>query len=129
MRLAREPGGIVLAAMALLLVLCAAWLRLGLPVPGCTFKAWAGLPCATCGTTRLIAALVAGRLVEALTWNPLVFCAIALTSAWGTLSAARSALGLPPLSLAPAPRHRGLSIVLLALAVIANWIYLVLLGI
>jgi hypothetical protein len=108
---------------------CAAWLRLDLPVPGCTFKAWSGLPCATCGTTRLIGALFAGRVVEALAWNPLVFCALALTSAWGTLAAVRSALGMPPSSLAPVPRHRGLSIVLLALAVIANWIYLVLLGI
>ena len=129
MRLAREPGGIVLAALALLLVLCAAWLRLGLPLPSCTFKAWSGLPCATCGTTRLLEALVAGRLVEALAWNPLVFCAIALSAVWGTLSAARSRFGLRPLRIAPGPRHRGLSIALLALALIANWVYLVLLGI
>lgn len=30
-----------------------------------------GIPCPTCGATRAVAALAAGRMLEALAWNPL----------------------------------------------------------
>ena len=128
MRGTREPGVIVLGALALLFALSAAWFGLGLPAPACTFKQWAGIPCATCGTTRLVRALVAGRLFEALTWNPLVFCAILVTGSWGTLSTLRVAFGGPG-SRSRRPEIRAWVVLLLAIAVIANWIYLLLLGV
>ena len=55
----------------------ALWLRLGLPLPGCGFREWTGLPCATCGTTRMVRALLSGDLLEAMAWNPLAFVVLA----------------------------------------------------
>lgn len=51
----------------------ALWLRLGLPTPPCLFHFWTGYPCATCGATRMVAALLHGRPLEAARLNPLLF--------------------------------------------------------
>ncbi|GAB4247914.1 MAG: hypothetical protein OHK005_14360 [Candidatus Methylacidiphilales bacterium] len=55
------------------------WLRLGLPLPGCLFKAATGLPCLTCGGTRAARALFAGDFAAAFLVNPLVALALILT--------------------------------------------------
>jgi len=69
-----------------LLTLCASggaatwggtWAACGLPLPHCAFHAVTGCPCPTCGATRCVAALVHGRVGEALGWNPLVFACLA----------------------------------------------------
>jgi hypothetical protein len=119
-------GGAVLALLVGSLGACALWLRLGLPVPGCAFRAWTGLPCATCGSTRLIRALVSGHVVEAATLNPLVFSLLVLAAAWSGLSVARTVLDAPT---PPLVANRGRVVVAAAVAVLANWIYLVLRGI
>lgn len=115
------PGALVLAAS-----LSAAWLGLGLPRPACAFRMLTGLPCATCGTTRLVRALLLGDLGGALSLNPLVFFVLVMLAAWGALSAARLGSALPGWRLALAPRERAGLVLLTAAAVIGNWIYLVL---
>ena len=49
---------------------------LGAEAPGvCIFHAATGAPCPACGTTRSVAALLAGDLRAAWDWNPLGFLA------------------------------------------------------
>lgn len=38
----------------------------------CPLLEWTGVPCPTCGGTRAMAALAAGRWMEAFAWNPAV---------------------------------------------------------
>ena len=123
------PGTIVLSALLLGGAVSAAWFRLGLPAPACRFRQWTGLPCATCGTTRLVQALGSGDVVQALSLNPLVFCGLALTVAWGSLSAVRLASGSPRRHLVLEPRDRARLLLVAAAAVIADWIYLLVRGI
>ena len=47
---------------------------LGLHLPACVFHSVSGLPCPACGSTRMLHALASGRVLDALAWNPLVFC-------------------------------------------------------
>lgn len=42
----------------------------GVALPGCVWKCATGIPCAGCGGTRAIAALLDGSLLGAMAWNP-----------------------------------------------------------
>ena len=44
-----------------------------LPHFPCVFKAMTGLPCPTCGSTRIVTSLLDLDILAALHWNPLVF--------------------------------------------------------
>src|SRR3954463_93827 len=67
--------GLTLFLSVLLLPLAAeVLLKLGIAWP-CAFKMITGLPCATCGGTRALAALGRLDLLSALRFNPMVACA------------------------------------------------------
>jgi hypothetical protein len=106
-------------------LLVTTWLRLGLPRPVCALKRWTGLPCPTCGTTRLGEALLRGDLVEAAAWNPLVFAFLAVAALWAGASTTRVLLGLRPWHVALAGKERRILAVAAVLAVVATWIYLI----
>ena len=91
----RSYGPMVGAALLVVGLPAVAWLRLGLPVPACALKHWTGLPCVTCGSTRLAQALLRGDLLEAASWNPLVFGALTVVVVWAAASTVRAVLGLP----------------------------------
>jgi len=113
--------GAVLAGAALA---AAAWIESGLPRPGCPLRALTGLPCPTCGATRLVEALVDGRPAAAFGCNPPLFVAGAGVAAWAVLSAAWWLFGLPKRRLVLEQREarwlRGLAVA----AVLAGWAYL-----
>ena len=67
---------------AVLMVL--AWLSLALPVPACAMKFAAGIPCATCGTTRALHALMEGDALRAFVLNPLAVVLLLAGSVWFT---------------------------------------------
>jgi len=57
----------------------------GLHLPPCLFKLATGLPCATCGTTRMARALAEGDLAAAFHWHPVAAAAVLLAplaAAW-----------------------------------------------
>ncbi len=96
----------------------------------CLFKAGTGLPCPTCGTTRLLEALARGEPGVALAVNPLAFLALAggglyLLYAWLVLAG-----GLRPVRLGwltpPMPMWLRLG---LPAALVVNWIYLLARGV
>jgi hypothetical protein len=114
-------GGVLLACAAMATV----WLRLGLPRPVCHFREWTGVACPTCGSSRMVEALLSGDILGALAWNPLVFLGLAAVAVWARLSTARAVLGLPAPHFVPGPRVR-LLLRLFAVAVLAlGWAYLV----
>jgi len=63
-------GAVIGAALVVGAASSAVWLRLGLPRPVCLLREWTGIPCPTCGTTRLAESLLSGEVLEAFTWNP-----------------------------------------------------------
>ncbi len=78
------PGAIVVVA----LIFAVIWRRLDLPLPECALRAATGVPCPTCGSTRLLEALGEGDPIGAAAANPLVFAAIVLMILWAVASAA-----------------------------------------
>jgi hypothetical protein len=125
----RLCGAMVVAALLAVGLSAAAWLRLGLPVPGCTLKDWTGLPCLTCGSTRLVQALLRGDVLEAAAWNPLVFSALALVTVWAAASTIRSLLGLASWRLVLTSAERRAASLTAVSAVIGGWVYLILRGV
>jgi uncharacterized protein DUF2752 len=109
------------------LAFAAGWLALGLPWPRCVFHDVTGLPCATCGMTRCAMQFFRGHLVAAFDWNPLVFVALCSVLVFDVYALAAIASGAPRwrISLAT-PRARMYARVFIVLALVLNWIYLLL---
>jgi len=114
-------GGVLVAAGAL----GAAWLHLGFPTPVCHFREWTGIPCPTCGSTRLAEALLSGDIVGALAWNPLIFFGLAAVALWALSSAIRLIFGLPAWRIELAPRESLALRIGAAIALILGWAYLI----
>ncbi len=87
----------------------------------CMFRNATGLPCPACGSTRAAFAVVDGRLLDAVLFNPLVTVAVVLGAAWLVMRvgfARQVAINLPPRARVP---------VWAALAALlgANWVYVI----
>jgi hypothetical protein len=120
------PLGLIFGGVLVLGLLAArVWLGLGLFRPQCPLHAWTGLPCPTCGTTRMLEALFAGRLLEAFSWNPLVFCALGAVALWAAGSLVPWALRRGSWRVVLDPGEGALLRVLAILAVALNWGYLI----
>ncbi len=50
---------------------------------GCPFKTLTGIPCPTCGITRMSFAFFHLHIWEAITFNPLIAICLMLVPAWG----------------------------------------------
>ncbi len=114
--------GSVLALAASLSML---WLYLGLPRPVCNLRSWTGVPCPTCGTTRMAERLLAGDVVGAFGWNPLVFIGLTAVALWGVASAARVGFGLPAWRMILERRDRAIVRIFAALGLVVGWGYLI----
>ncbi|HEU5182573.1 MAG TPA: DUF2752 domain-containing protein [Candidatus Polarisedimenticolia bacterium] len=93
----------------------------------CPFRQITGWPCPTCGSTRALAALTQGRLIEALSFNPLVAAVALFLVAAAMVSLACRSLHVE----LPAPPRPGpaLSRLLRAGAlglILVNWSFLIL---
>jgi hypothetical protein len=118
-------GALLLGAWIGTCVSLAALSRLPLLWPACHFREWTGMPCLTCGSTRMLDALLAGDFVEAVMWNPLVFMGLAGVTLWVVVTAAGNVLGRPSRRLVAGRRARlGLWLLGAGLVVI-DWAYLV----
>lgn len=131
LRLVARPGpplGLIFAAIFGLGTLAVGLLRLDrLPVALCYVKAFSGLPCPTCGSTRAIGRLFALDLAGAFAMNPLLALATLALALWAAADLAllprRRALGVElSAPLASAARVAAVA------AVVANWAYLLAVG-
>jgi hypothetical protein len=126
LRLVSRPGpplGLIFAGIAGLAALTVGLLHLDrLPVALCYLKAFTGLPCPTCGSTRALGRLFALDLPGAFAMNPLMTLAAIVVALWAAADLAllprRRALGLEWLRLGVQLRVAAVVVIL------ANWIYL-----
>jgi hypothetical protein len=122
------PVSVWLAGGGLVAMLAVGLLDLDrLPLTVCTFKAFTGFACMTCGATRALGLLFHGDLAAALAMNPLATVAMLAVVPWALADLALlprgRALGL---DLAPA-LARALRVAVVVL-VGANWVYLLAVG-
>jgi hypothetical protein len=98
-----------------------------LPFSVCLFKAMTGLPCPTCGSTRVLGRLVHLDLAGALAMNPLATAALVALAVWAVADFGLLARGRALDVEVGRPLGR---IVRLAAAgaVLANWVYLLAAG-
>ncbi|MBN1421215.1 MAG: DUF2752 domain-containing protein [Planctomycetes bacterium] len=127
-RRAPDSGIDLLWSASALLLLAAGlvWPILGAGIRvACPFRAITGIPCPTCGATRAVIAFAHLDLMASLAANPLVFVA-ACASAGVVAYAAAWRIGIiPRISVALEPAGRGAARILIAIAVLAQWIYLI----
>ena len=127
-RAGAPPLGAIFGGIGLLAAAAVWLLRLDrIPLTFCLFKAFTGLPCPTCGSTRALGRLFALDLTGALRMNPFTTVAAVVIAGWAVIDLAllprRRALGLEV-----SPRL-GFALRVGALVLfVANWIYLVTAG-
>lgn len=120
-RLGTVVGGLLLLGA----VVAAVWLRLGLPQPVCHFRQWTGVPCPTCGSSRMVEALIGGDLFEALRWNPVALLTLGLLASWAVASTVRHLLGLPRLQPVLESWERTSLLISVVALIAAGWAYLI----
>ncbi|MCP3977895.1 MAG: DUF2752 domain-containing protein [bacterium] len=124
------PAGALFGIVLLLGAgISALWFRFGLPRPVCYFREWTGVPCPTCGSTRMVEAVLHGDFTAAAGLNPLMFCGFALLAVWASVVSLRYAIGRPALRLVLEPRERTVLRMLALLSIAGGWIYLIWRGI
>ncbi len=117
---------VTLAAVAVLLVAARFYERLPAHPPECGFRKTLGLPCAGCGGTRAIRALVDGRLAEAARFNPAVVVGVLASAAWAAVGIWRYGSGAEPPPVAVQNRRLVRNAILVGGLLLLNWIYLLL---
>ena len=106
-------------------VAAATWLALGLPMPVCKLRALTGVPCPTCGSTRLTESLLRGDLVGAFLANPFVFAVLAAIASWFVGSAVVRLFKLPIPALRLQAYERRLFYVAVVVALLASWAWVI----
>ena len=103
----------------------AVWLWLHLPLPQCNFHALFGIPCLTCGSTRAARAFLHGQIWNAWLVSPLAIVTFCGMAAFDVYAIAVLSSGARRLRMTFAGRRARLtSAVLLAVAALLNWFYL-----
>lgn len=98
--------------------------KLAAGLPACPIRAWLGLPCLSCGTTRAALALARLDFVAALSFNPIATLGWIGLIGGGLVTGGMAVAGrpLPRLGLRPTPTLR----LVVAAVLFANWAYLIL---
>jgi hypothetical protein len=122
------PLGLIFGAIGLGAALVVGLLRLDrLGVPLCYVKAFTGLPCPSCGSTRALARLAELDLGAAFAMNPLAAAAALLLALWALGDLLLLTRGR--VLAVRVGRRAGLVLRVAALAaVLANWVYLLYAG-
>ena len=127
-RVARRIQGAqpVLALLGLVgLALAGHWaVRLGWPLPFCALRKFTGLPCPACGSTRSLLAWTEGDPGGALFFNPLCFAACLAVALWAFAWCLQRVTGRPFLTRSEATVRGWLTWKVMAVAAVANWLYL-----
>ena len=90
----------------------------------CPMKRFLGVPCPTCGTTRAVVLLVKGRFAEAFSMQPLAVAALCASAVLlpAAMVSARVRGVMRMAAKSPVPW------VVVAVALLANWVYVVAVG-
>lgn len=90
----------------------------------CWFRRATGIACPACGGTRMAQSLASGDLPGAIAFNPLLFALVASLVAWAALRLVWGRRLVVELH----PRWRRVGWSLVAVALVANWLYLIAAG-
>ncbi|UCH33739.1 MAG: DUF2752 domain-containing protein [Armatimonadota bacterium] len=90
----------------------------------CPFKQLTGLPCATCGTPRMALAFLTFHFADAWRLNPMLASALLI----GAGCLALRYLGGRRVVIESSAPARWATVALLAVVVMANWVYLIVAG-
>ncbi|MCP4221536.1 MAG: DUF2752 domain-containing protein [bacterium] len=121
---------LIYGAIALLLGVMAYMLHLQnrMPLMRCPFKAFTGIPCPTCGSTRLVQGIFSADLPTAFAFNPLLFLTGFALIAW-VVYGVTMLFYRRRLQLVLSPKE-GLVFRLGIVAVfLVNWVYLIAAGV
>ena len=100
----------------------------GIQLPRCMLKTLTGLPCPTCGVTRMVIALSRGQIAHGLFLNPLATVAAGVALMYLIYAAAVLAFRLPRLRPLVTPAGaRAIRVVSVA-AIAINWAWLIATG-
>jgi hypothetical protein len=111
--------GVVVFWGLLLIVLFLIEQHYRIQAESCPFHWMTGHPCATCGSTRALVALMQGRVLEALRYNPLIAAILMLG---GILSLLRLSTGRS-LTFQMKPAERWIVGILALLVFTGNWVW------
>lgn len=122
------PLAAVLGAAATVAAALASIVHLdGLGFPLCVFKATTGLPCLTCGGTRVLVRLAHFDIAGALAMNPLVALSLMALLPWAFADALLALRGRA-LVLEIGPSVRRVLLWAALPVILANWAYLIAVG-
>jgi hypothetical protein len=116
---------IIYGSIAVMAMVAARYLPIMDMVPICAFKAYTGIPCPTCGTTRSLVHLAYGDIASSLILNPLFSLAMISALILFFASLARFSFNLSRLTLTHTRREGLLLRAGIAAFFLANWMYLI----
>ena len=124
----RAPGqiefGIIYGGMVVLALLAGRFLPVLSLAPSCVFKALAGVPCPTCGSTRSIVHLSRGDVASAFFTNPLVLAGALAALVYLFYSLFTFFFDVPRIVVALSGKEKDRIRALAALLILVNWLYL-----
>jgi hypothetical protein len=98
-----------------------------LPFTVCYLKAFTGIPCPTCGSTRAVGCLAHGDLPGAFAMNPLATAALLALLPWAMADLALLTRGRA-LGLSVSPGAGRVLRLVVVVTILANWAYLIAAG-
>ena len=118
------PFGLIYGTIVLVALAAARFYPVQDILPSCSFRAVVGVPCPTCGTTRLMTTLAHGDLVGAIRFNPAVALAVVAALILLVYDAALL-FGSSRRTFTFSPQESRLLRLGAVLGLLANWVYLI----
>ena len=124
----KSPGeiefGIIYGSIAIMALVAARYLPITYLLSDCVFKAFTGIPCPTCGTTRSLMYLAYGDLHGALLLNPAFALVMVLAVLWFFYNSIVLLFNASRLSLSLTSIESNFVRFITLSAILLNWSYL-----
>lgn len=116
--------GILYGGMGLLILGAARFLPVLSILPRCAFKGFTGIPCPTCGSTRSLALLAKGEVLDSLAMNPMVSLCFAAAGLYFFYCVTTLTFGISRIDVRLSDKEKNVVRIGFIVLVFLNWIYL-----